>query len=180
MEKTDKGIVEFDVKLKQEDLINYNLWMTYRRASTWALSAISVMVVVFVLYALMFKPVGYKIDASIIFTAIIAASYIFVLPMTIRFTSKKSFNKNKYFQDTFRYQISDKGIKVTVLEKETVIEWKTIYKVTENDEILLLSFERGRAYIIPKKSIKDKETLNSFKNLIKKNLDSSRRILKRV
>ena len=176
MEKTER--VDFKVDINEQDIIDYNMKLAYGRVSTWALMAISIMVVAFVIYALIFKPPGVTIDWTIILTAAFAASYLFILPTMIKLSSKTIFKKNPQFRHSFFYDISDKGIKITVDGKDTIIKWDNLYKFVETPETFLVHVARGRAFIVPKRCLDGDQMIWDIKEIVKENVDMSRLSLK--
>jgi len=176
MEKVEK--VEFKVDLTEQDLIGYNMKQAYGRVSTWALTGISILVVAFVIYALIYKPTWVSIDWTDILIATFASSYIFILPTMIKFSSKTIYKKNPQFRNTFFYDISSKGIKITNNSKDIVIKWDDLYKFVETPETFLVHIARGRAFIVPKRCLEGDQMIWDIKQIVKEYVDMSRLSLK--
>ena len=166
--------IEFKVDLKEQDLIDYNMKIAYGRISTWALMAISILIVSFTLYAVIFKPEGIKIDWTVIGTAIFAASYLFVMPSLIKASAKTVFKKNAQYKRPFIYELSETGIKVKMGDKYTVTKWDDLYKFVETNENFLIHIARGRAYIVPKRCLGGEEMIWNIKQMVKEYVDMSR------
>ncbi len=166
--------IEFKVEMTEQDLIDYNMKQAYGRVSTWALMSISVLIVAFTLYGLIFKPVGITMDWSIYGTAIFAAAYLFLLPTLLKISSRSVFRKNPMYKHPFFFSVSDKGVKITVDDKDTVIKWDSLYKFQETDETYLFYIARGRAFIVPKRCLDGEEMIWDLKQLVKQYVDMSR------
>lgn len=166
--------IEFKVSLTEEDLIDYNMKIAYGRVSTWALMGISILIVSFTLYGVIFKPEGIVIDWTVIVTAIFAASYLFVMPTLIKASAKTVFKKNAQYKRPFVYELSEAGIKVKMGDKYSVTKWDDLYKFVETKENLLIHVARGRAFIVPKRCLEGEEMVWNIKQMVKEYVDMSR------
>lgn len=170
--------IEFKVDLTAQDLVEYNIKLAYGRVSTWVLMGISVLLVSFTLYGLIYRPENIEIDWTVLLTAALAASYLFLLPTLIKASSKSIFNKNPLYRSPFFYEFSESGIKLVVNEKQNVIKWDNLYKFAENETNFLVHIARGRAYIIPKRCLAGEEMIWDIKQMVKSKVDLSRLSLK--
>lgn len=170
--------VEFKVNVTEEDIIDYNMRLAYGRVSTWVLMALSILIVSFTIYGVLFRPDGIVVDWTVILTAVFAASYLFVMPTMLKLSSKSVFKKNPQYKYPFIYQFSNECIKLTINKKVTVIKWDDLYKFVETKDTFLIHIARGRAFIVPKRCLSGDDMIWDIKQIVKENVDMSRLNLK--
>ena len=170
--------VEFKVNVTEDDIIDYNMRIAYGRVSTWVLMALSILIVSFTIYGVLFRPAGIVVDWTMILTAVFASTYLFVMPTMLKFSSKSIFKRNPQYKYPFFYHFSNECIKLTINKKVTIINWDNLYKFVETKDTFLIHIARGRAYIVPKRSLAGDDMIWDIKQIVKENVDMSRLNLK--
>lgn len=94
-----------------------------------------------------------------------SAIILFVLPISIYYSSSKNYNTHSRLQEEVTYEISDEEIKISGDSFTTEMTWEKTYKVLELNDWFLIYQNKMVANIIPKDSIG--ESIIELRNIVK-------------
>jgi hypothetical protein len=91
----------------------------------------------------------------------------FVIPLSIYFTTGRTFLANKYLQEESQWTISDKGIVIKGKTFSTQFDWNFIHKVKQINNVVIIYHDGVVASLIPFDAFKSYDDFEQFWKYIK-------------
>ena len=162
---------EFDIKLTEKDLYDFNIYQIYR--SSQGIISILLAIIVWVMAGITFS------NGQIAYGLMYLAGgfvFLFYIPLSLKLRVKNTMNTNEVLSGVLHYEVTDKAISVSQGEEAAELMWSQIYKLVANDKRVLVYSNRVNAYIIPRNQINEK--YDDFMHLAKNSLEKYRLIIK--
>jgi hypothetical protein len=86
-------------------------------------------------------------------------------PVQLYFTAKRNYNSNWRISETIVYEFDNESIQLTGESFNSKLSWNKIFKVTENNDWILIWQNRQVANVVPKRDFKN-EDLRIFKDIV--------------
>lgn len=163
--------VEFDVKLTEKDLYDFNIYQIYR--SSQGIISILLAIIVWVMAGITIA--NGQIPYGLLY---IAGGFVFLfyIPLSLKLRVKNTMRTNEVLSGVLHYEVTEDAICVSQGEEKAELLWNQIYKMIVNDKRILVYSNRVNAYIIPKNQISDK--YDDFVEIAKNKLEKYRLIIK--
>lgn len=162
---------EFDVKLTEKDLYNFNIYQIYR--SSQGIVSILLALIVWIMAAVSF----YSGQISHGFMYIIGGIvFLFYIPLSLKARVKRTMSSNEVLSGVLHYEVTPEAINVTQGDENAQLPWNLVYKVVANGKRILIYSNRVNAYIIPRAQIGTE--YETFLELARKQLEKYRLVIK--
>lgn len=162
---------EFDIKLTEKDLYDFNIYQIYR--SSQGIISILLAIIVWVMAGITFSNGQIAYGLMYLVGGFV---FLFYIPLSLKLRVKNTMNTNEVLSGVLHYEVTDKAISVSKGEEAAELMWSQIYKLVANDKRVLVYSNRVNAYIIPRNQINEK--YDDFMHLAKNNLEKYRLIIK--
>ena len=127
-----------------------------------------------VILACLYAYIGYVVMAGntggnglSTFYLIITLVIFVVIPAVMYFELKKYYTTNKSIKENILYTFTNEGIETKGETFSSKLAWKTLYKIEEMNDMLLLYTDKYIAIRIYKKNFKSVEDMQELRNMIK-------------
>lgn len=142
--------VEFDIKLKQEDLFRFNMHQTY--SSVHGILSVLIAVVIWVMAGV---SAGQGAIAYAVLYIVMGILVLFYIPFTLWTRVKRTLKTNQVLANTLHYCMEERAIIVSQGDETGELSWDQIYKMTATKKQVLIYSNRINAYIIPRDQLGD-------------------------
>lgn len=142
--------MEFDIKLKPQDMYRFNMYQTY--SGFHGIFSIIVAIVIFVVAGATYGAIDVSYTVIYIAFGII---FLFYMPVTLYLRSKHTLASSEVLSKSLHYFVDDKGFTVSQGEESATLPWEQIYKMVATKSNVLVYSTRINAYIIPREQITD-------------------------
>lgn len=157
-------MIEFDVTITAKDMFRYNVYHNYRNFN-------GIMSVVLGVVCLVLCVSGIMTEADISYILLMAlfGGYLTVFtPVRIYLNSIKQVKMTPSFQKPLHYKIDEHKISVSQGGAESLFLLSDVWKAVDTGSAIAIYVTRIRAYVFPKRDLKEKET--ALKEILKKGL----------
>ena len=159
--------MEFDVTLKEQDMVRFNLYHTYSRISSWF--AVALAVVALLVSVKTYGKVSGTVTAIYILIALLILIYI---PLNTMLSAKRRIRLMPELLAPLHYQITDEGIRVSKEDEAAEISWDKIFRIVGVQTAVYIYTSRIYAYVVPKEVLGDQ--LETFRKLASDHLEARR------
>jgi hypothetical protein len=108
----------------------------------------------------------------------VAVVYVVVLFGAPYFAARKNLATSKNLKGEIRYVFTDSGLAMTTPIGHGYLDWPAIYRAVESGDYFLLYLSHFIYYLIPKRSFRDREQIEEFKNLVRNKVEGKVRFKK--
>ncbi len=154
--------MKIKTKIELKDYIKLMYILTYRK---WTMKFILAMGLFSFIFSISYIFGIIESTEIPILPIVFSFVVIFLLPITVYFSSKKNYNTHTRLQEEVTYEISTEDIKISGDSFNTEMTWEKTYKVLELKSWLLIYQNKMIANIIPKEYIGDH--LSELREIIK-------------
>lgn len=124
--------------------------------------------------ACLYAYVGYVVLAGNTLVNILPAFYLIitllifvVIPAVFYVELKKYYKTNKSIEENIIYTFTNEGVETKGETFSSKLAWKTLYKIEEINDLLLLYTDKYIAIRIYKKNFKNEQDMQELRNMIK-------------
>ncbi|OAB43405.1 YcxB family protein [Paenibacillus glacialis] len=157
------------VKLKLENILEYNLAFTKRRRVY-----MTTLLFVGLFILLYFKEIESSVIPKFIICLLMSTLLWLIFKFSLRNQSKKTFLSNELMQQEYTYTISNNGIHTTSEGSTGEVKWEYVKKVFETRNLIIVFISSNTALIFPKNLIGSEREKFTLKYLISLNVDSKK------
>jgi len=170
---------EFDIRLQQKDLYQFNMYHSYHKVQTWLFTVLGI-----VIFALSFITINQIEVTYTLLYAVCGLLFVFYTPVNLRTTVKFRMKEGSPLTKKLHYCFSEKGINVSLAQQEMTenteqaqsVGWSQIYRVVETKKQILIYTSRVNASVLPKGQITQ---IDELRSLLQQYLPSHRIKLKK-
>jgi hypothetical protein len=83
---------------------------------------------------------------------------------------KRIFQSDKFINKEYIYNFGDNGMEINSESSNSFIEWSEIYKIKENNKLIVIYIGKNRGMVLPKTFFKNEEELNQLKEIMRNKL----------
>ena len=160
-------MIEFKVKMTLKDYRKLNFFLVYKRPMTIFLTFIGIInIFAFIMYL---SGSTSSFLTNPVFNLIFGLIMTFLTPLSIFYSTKKSYATNKYMQSETEWTISDEKIKIKGKSFEGEYDWSNVYKIIKVSDWIIIYKDRIIGNFIPINSFNNKEDYQFFWDYAKKN-----------
>ena len=159
--------MQFDIKLKSQDMYRFNMYQTYTGFHGWF--SIIVSIIIFIVAGLTYG--GLDITYTVLYIAF-GIIFLLYMPVTLWLRSKSALAASEVLRGTLHYLVDENGFTVSQGEESAKLPWDQIYKMVATKSNVLVYSTRINAYIIPREQLG-----NSIRNLQKLQMRSCQNIV---
>ncbi len=159
--------VEFEIRLKPEDLYRFNMYQMYTGIHGWI--SIVLGIAMFVLTVHTFGTV--EMTYTLLY-AVFGILFLFYAPVTLKLRSKQSIAASEELSKPLHYVVDADGFKVSQGEASAELAWNQIYKMVATKRNVLVYSSRKNAYVIPREQLG--ENYQVLSDLAKEKLEKFR------
>ena len=160
-------MIEFKVKMTLQEYRKLNFLLVYKRPMTIFLTFIGIInIIAFVMYLLGNTS---SFLTNPIFNLIFGLAITLMTPLSIFYSTKKSYEINKYMQSETEWTITQEKIKIKGKSFEGEYDWTNIYKIIKVGNCIIIYKDRIIGNFIPINSFNSKEDYQLFWEYAKQN-----------
>lgn len=144
--------VKFDVKMKEEYMVDFMLRHTYR-----SFTGIAGVVIGMGAAMLAITVIGKGEYQAALPQLLIAILFLVVTPRNTIKRAKQQVQNSEMFKNSLEYEFTEEGVTVRQNGVEALNEWGEFHKAIETSQSIVLYVTRLRAIIFPKACMGDKK-----------------------
>jgi hypothetical protein len=170
-----ESTVKVSTKLELNDLMDFNKSLVYGKPSTKIFIAISIILLIFSGFGIAARFMGdANIPSANYFTFVLSFIYLFIMPIILKYATKKIFNINQVSEKLQQYEIDEENIVISTESGSQKISYNEIMKVVETKRDFQFFVEKYQAYLIPKRCFEDESDIQKLREIIIKNVPKSK------
>lgn len=159
--------IEFEVRLKPEDLYRFNMYQMYTGIHGWISIVLGIAMLVLTVYTFGTVEMTYTL-----LYAVFGILFLFYAPVTLKLRSRQSIAASEELSKPLHYVVDADGFKVSQGEASAELGWNQIYKMVATKRNVLVYSSRKNAYVIPREQLG--ENYQALSNLAKEKLEKFR------
>ena len=132
--------LEFDIKLTQKDLFDFNIYQIYRSAQ--GIVSILLAIIVWVMSAVTFYNGAIAYGVMYIVGGFV---FLFYIPVSLKLRVKVTMKTNEVLSGVLHYEVTEDAICVSQGEEKAELKWEQIYKFVANKKRVLVYSNRINA-----------------------------------
>ncbi|QKY68864.1 YcxB family protein [Lentibacillus sp. CBA3610] len=105
---------------------------------------------------------------------LISGAVTLTFMLMARLLSRREYKSDRAAKSEMSYVINNQGILQKRGKSSTYFEWDDIIKAYENKELFRLYVSKSKAIVLPKRFFSTKDDIESFKSILRENLDTKR------
>lgn len=149
-------------KIELKDYVKLMYILTYRK---WTMVLILSMALFSFIFSAFYILGIVESSEFPVFPFVFSSIVLFLLPVSVYYSSRKNYKTNTRLQEEVTYNISEEEIKVRGDSFSSEMTWEKTYKVLELKDWFLIYQNKMAANIIPKVSIG--ENIKDLRNIVK-------------
>lgn len=159
--------VEFEIRLKPEDLYRFNMYQMYTGIHGWISIVLGIL-----MFVLTVRTYGNVEMTYTLLYAVFGILFLFYAPVTLKLRSKQSIAASEELSKPLHYVVDADGFKVSQGEASAELAWNQIYKMVATKRNVLVYSSRKNAYVIPREQLG--ENYQALFDLAKEKLEKFR------
>jgi hypothetical protein len=174
--------IDVDVLLELKDYLRANYWFVFRKIRFFIAMCFFVAFAYPLLYfsGAMGDPSRNPNESNwgfLIPIAVLLICFVGVY-VSVYFSSKRYLASNKLLQETIRFSFSETGIQTVAPSSSGSQKWETLREAIETKHNFLLFIADRQMYVLPKRCFNDDDQIRSFKELLRRRLESHAKLKK--
>ena len=159
--------VEFEIRLKPEDLYRFNMYQMYTGIHGWISIVLGVL-----MFVLTVRTYGTVEMTYTLLYVVFGVLFLFYAPVTLKLRSRQSIAASEELSKPLHYVVDAAGFKVSQGEASAELAWNQIYKMVATKRNVLVYSSRKNAYVIPREQLG--ENYQVLSDLAKEKLEKFR------
>lgn len=159
--------VEFEIRLKPEDLYRFNMYQMYTGIHGWISIVLGVL-----MFVLTVRTYGTVEMTYTLLYVVFGVLFLFYAPVTLKLRSRQSIAASEELSKPLHYVVDADGFKVSQGEASAELAWNQIYKMVATKRNVLVYSSRKNAYVIPREQLG--ENYQVLSDLAKEKLEKFR------
>ena len=155
---------EIHVRMLAKDLLAFKFYMFYRRY--WWFVLIGLLPIFEIG---LFWLTGQDIQ-PVLGHLVLPVTFFLILPMVMRFSNERNFNKVRAQLEHVKYTLSEDGVEVNAEGIEAKLAWHLIHSLRETNKYYFLYRSRATANVIPKRSFANQAKERMFLQIMQRHL----------
>lgn len=152
--------MKIKITLTPEDYRKWNMEFFYGGFRGRLLIAISVLLVsATAFYAWKMGVKSLADNPQILFVICLGLLFLFLMPVSIFFQSKKAFLSDKFLQAEQEYEFSVAGFTVKSLYGNSDVPWAMTHRIKISKKFISIFISSIKAFVIPKRMLTDGENM---------------------
>lgn len=158
---------EFDVNMTVKDMYNFNLYHNYHNISGVAGVLFGIIAIGIAVFSYGQVTISYTL-LMIIF----GAMFTVITPARMYLKSAQQVKLNAMFKKPIHYVLTQEYIEIAQDDAKAQMEWENVYRVKDTGKSIIIYMSSVRAYIFPKRELKEQET--TVMDIIRSKVDAKK------
>jgi hypothetical protein len=164
--------MQIKIKLELQDYRKWNMAYFYSGLRGKLIVSVSAVVILAMTYYVWFvSKSNVQLSPQIIFVAALGLLFMFLMPVSIYYQSKKVFESDKFLQDEQAYDFREDGFSVKAPYGCSEVTWDKVYRITTTREFISIYLSKIRAFVVPSRLLPAQEYEILKKILNEKNVN---------